>query len=226
MIKCLHYSNLKINILQNLNYLLFMLGTKFFLKSNKKKKSKIICFLPGSRNVEIKKNLSKMMPVIKKSIKNFNNFKFYVLTFDHSKKIVDEMLDGLNIKVLTNFDKKQLVMRKSFLAIAASGSVSLELCKYQVPSIIVYDTHFITKLILKLFVKVNYASLLNIFYNKEVVPEYLFEKFNEENVFNKLSELIKDKKRSLQIKMMKNFSKKMLLNKNNPSEIIARSILN
>ena len=172
-------------------------GHQIFFKNQIKKKSKIICFLPGSRNVEIKKNLSKMMPVIKKSIKNFNNFKFYVLTFDHSKKIVDEMLDGLNIKVLTNFDKKQLVMRKSFLAIAASGSVSLELCKYQVPSIIVYDTHFITKLILKLFVKVNYASLLNIFYNKEVIPEYLFEKFNEENVFNKLSELIKDKKKEV-----------------------------
>ena len=131
-----------------------------------------------------------MKPIIKKSIKNFNNFKIFVLTFENSKKIVDEMLDGLNVKFLTNFDKKQLVMRKSFLAIA-SGSVSLELCKYQVPSIIVYDTHFITKLILKLFVKVNYASLLNIFYNKEVIPEYLFEKFNEENVFNKLSELIK-----------------------------------
>ena len=54
-------------------------------------------------------------------------------------------------------------MRKSFLAIAASGSVSLELCKYQVPSIIVYDTHFITKLILKFFVKVNYASIIKYF---------------------------------------------------------------
>ena len=52
---------------------------------------------------------------------------------------------------------------KIFLAIAASGSVSLELCKFEVPSIIVYDTHFITKLILKLFVKVKFASLINIF---------------------------------------------------------------
>ena len=58
-------------------------------------------------------------------------------------------------------------MKTSFLAVAASGSVSLELCKYKVPSIIVYDTHFITKIILKLFVRVKFASLINIFYNRE-----------------------------------------------------------
>ena len=201
-------------------------GHQIFFKNHVEKKKKLICFLPGSRNIEIKNNLLKMMPSIKKSILKFSDYDFFILTFDHSKNMVNQMVKGLNIKVLTDYKKKQKIMRTSFLAVAASGSVSLELCKYQVPSIIVYDTHFITKIILKLFVKVKFASLINIFYNREIIPEFLFEKFNERNIFEKMVELLTNKKlRIKQIRFMNNFSSKMLLNKKNPSEIIAQSIL-
>ena len=167
-----------------------------------------------------------MIPSIKESIAKFKDYDFFVLTFDHSKSLVDEMVKGLKIKVITDYKKKTKIMKTSYLAVAASGSVSLELCKYKVPSIIVYDTHFITKIILKLFVKVKFASLINIFYNREVVPEFLFEKFNKANVFNKMIELIDNKNsRIKQLRMMKDFSSKMILDKKNPSDIIAESIL-
>ena len=59
----------------------FNLNTKFvghqiFYKNKTEKKKKIICFLPGSRNVEIRKNLLKMIPIIKKSLKSFDDHKF------------------------------------------------------------------------------------------------------------------------------------------------------
>ena len=57
-------------------------------------------------------------------------------------------------------------MRETYLAVAASGSVTLELIKYKVPTLVFYETHWLTKFILKLFVKVKYASLINIVYNK------------------------------------------------------------
>ena len=63
-----------------------------------------------------------------------------------------------------------------------------------------------------MLVKVKYASLINIIYNKEILPEFIFEKFNKENVFNELSDLISNKKKRLyQIRMMKDLSKKMIL---------------
>ena len=70
-------------------------------------------------------------------------------------------------------------MRETYLAVAASGSVTLELIKYKVPTIVFYETHWLTKSILKLFVKVKYASLINIVYKKEIIPEFLFNKFNQ-----------------------------------------------
>ncbi len=200
-------------------------GHQIFFKNKVEKKKKIICFLPGSRNIEIKNNLLKMIPSIKESTDKFYDYDFFLLTFDHSKSLVNEMVKDLKIKVITDYKKKKKIMKTSFLAVAASGSVSLELCKYKVPSIIVYDTHFITKIILKLFVKVKFASLINIFYNREVIPEFLFEKFNKKNVFNKMIELISNKHaRMSQLRMMNDFSSKMILGEKNPSEIIAKFI--
>ena len=36
-------------------------------------------------------------------------------------------------------------MRESHLAVAASGSVTLELIKYETPTIVFYETHWISK---------------------------------------------------------------------------------
>ena len=65
----------------------------------------------------------------------------------------------------------------------------------------------------------------NIFYDKEVIPEFLFERFTKINVFKKITELIENKNvRNNQIRMMRDFSNKMLLKKKNPAHIIVDSI--
>ena len=84
-------------------------------------------------------------------------------------------------------------MRQTYLAVAASGSVTLELIKYKVPTLVFYETHWLTKSILKLFVKVKYASLINIVYDKEIIPEFLFNKFNPQNIITSMKNFIDNK---------------------------------
>ena len=61
--------------------------SNFFEKPNIKKRN-IICFLPGSREIEIMKNLSKNEKNILNDISSeYPNFKFYILGFDHHKKL-------------------------------------------------------------------------------------------------------------------------------------------
>ena len=116
-------------------------------------------------------------------------------------------------------------MRETYLAVAASGSVTLELIKYRVPTIVFYETHWLTKTILKLFVKVKYASLINIVYKKEIIPEFLFNKFNTHNIISTMNDFIKKKNlRSNQIKYFENFNKKMLFDNNNPSTLIINKL--
>ena len=75
----------------------------------------------------------------------YKNYKFYILTFDYYEKFIKQFINNENITVVTSQSKKQKIMSESILAIAASGSVTLELCKYQTPTIVVYDTNFFTK---------------------------------------------------------------------------------
>ncbi len=201
-------------------------GHQIFFDKKVLKKEKIITFLPGSRNIEIKNNLLRLKSIINYTSKVYSDYSIYILTFDHSKKMVKGMLKNINVKIVTNFDQKQNILGKSFLAIAASGSISLELCKYQVPSIIVYNTHIITRILIKLFVNVRYATIINIHFDKEIIPEYLFERFKYQNLIKEISVLLKNQKnREKQLEFMKKFSDRMLLKNKNPAEIISDHII-
>ena len=196
----------------------------FFDKVNIKKKN-IICFLPGSREVEIMKNLSKMKKILNDISSEYPNFKFYILGFDHHKQMINQIIQNPKVKIITNFNLKQKIMMQSSLALASSGSVTLELSKYQTPMIVVYDTNYFTRLLIKLFVKVKFCSLINIFFNKEIVPELIFENFTYTGVMREFKKLLNDKKlRNKQIKYMSIFSKKMLNNRN-PAELLVEKII-
>ncbi len=202
-------------------------GHQIFSKKIKIKKKKKIIFLPGSRETEIKKNLLLMKHIIKDIQIEFPNYKYYVLTFDHYKDLVKLILKNDKIQIISDQRQKIKIMNESFLAIAASGSVTLELCKFKTPMVVVYDTNFLTKFIVKMLVKVKYCSLINIFFNKEIVPEFVFEKFTYDNVISEFRSLIKNKKkRSKQVEYMNLFSKKMLsCIDENPARMLVNEIL-
>ncbi len=200
-------------------------GHQIFFEKPNIIKQKVICFLPGSRETEIAKNLKKMKPIIINTLNKYKNYKIFILNFENQKKLIQSILHPLKIDIITKFDQKQKILSKSNLAIAASGSISLELCKYKIPSIIVYDTNILTRIILKALVKIDYCTLINIFFNKEVIPEFLFENFNFKNVTEKIHELLNNKnKRKQQIEYMEAFQKKMV-GREKPSEIIANELL-
>ena len=198
----------------------------FYDKKKKLRKKKIISFLPGSRKLEIERNLILLKKIIKNTSFKYSDYKLYILTFKPYEDLIKEVLMNCEINIISDFKKKQTLLEQSFLAITASGSVTLELCKFNTPMIVVYDTHFITKLIIKIFVKVKFATIINIFFKKEVVPEFIFEKFTYSNVMETLEDLIGNKyKRNEQINYMKNFSKQMLNKAKNPSKIMCNKIL-
>ena len=200
-------------------------GHQIFYEKKRINKSKSICFLPGSREVEIRKNLTKMKTIINDITLRYKDYKFYILTFDYYEKLIKEFIENKKVTIISSQSNKQKIMSESILAIAASGSVTLELCKYKTPTIVVYETNFITKIMLKMLVKVKFASIINIFFNKEILPELLFEDFTYKNVLREFDALLFDKrKRDKQIKYMNVFSDKML-NDKNPAKIIVDQIL-
>ena len=59
----------------------------------------------------------------------------------------------------------------------------------------------------------------------QIIPEFLFNKFNEKNIIDAMKDYINSKNlRRHQIKHFGNFQDKMLLNNKNPSDVIINKL--
>ena len=107
-----------------------------------------------------------------------------------------------NCEVLSDEKVKSQLLKQSIFAVAKSGTVSLEICNFKIPSIIIYKMNSLNFFIVKLLVKVKFANIINIAANKEIIPELLQSKCNSKNIFNTVNALLNDKN-SLNEQVMK-----------------------
>ena len=157
------------------------------------KNKALISVFPGSRISEIEV----LMPILLDFIKLMNsNYEDFVYIFHSTKQHYQLIQSHINSKDIKNCeiisdDKiKSHTLQKSVFAVAKSGTISLEICKSKIPSIILYKMNFINYLIVRTLVKVKFANIINIAANEEVIPELLQSKCNAKNIFVSVSEFI------------------------------------
>lgn len=68
------------------------------------------------------------------------------------------------------------------LALASSGTVTLECAWFRVPTVVLYKTSWITYLLGRLFVKVNHIAMPNVLAGREVFPEFIQRQASAENL--------------------------------------------
>jgi len=149
------------------------------------KKNKISIFI-GSRESEIKYHA----PILFKFIKKMNNkVKEYNYFFHSTVKFKNYLLELLkkenipNAEIIADDKIKKEVLKKSLFAIVKSGTVSLEVCKLGIPSIIIYKMNFINYFLAKSFLKIKFANMINIINNKEIIPELIQNECNSDEIF-------------------------------------------
>ena len=148
---------------------------------------KIISIFPGSRNSELKVLFPILIDFVKKMNDKSNNFEFYFHTTSENKDFCIEILNQENFsntQVISDEKIKHKVLSNSLFAVAKSGTISLEICNQNIPSIIIYKINFINYLIMKLLVKVKFANIINIINNREVIPELLQGECNSKEIYN------------------------------------------
>jgi len=149
-------------------------------------KKKYISLFAGSRESEIKIHAPILFKFIKKMNNKKNNFSF---VFHSTEKYKNYLINLLNIQNIPNVevisdDKiKNEILKKSVFAVVKSGTVSLEVCKLNIPSIIIYKMNFVNYFIAKLFLKIKFANMLNIINNKEIIPELIQGDCNSEEIY-------------------------------------------
>ena len=168
--------------------------TKIDLSNLTSKGKKIISIFAGSRSSEIKLLLPILIDFIKLMNEKFNDYLYvFHATEDNRSTIIDKLKDSNlnNIEVVSDENIKSQILLSSVFAVSKSGTVSLEVCNANVPSIIIYKMNFINFFITKLLVNTKFANIINIINNKEIIPELLQSECNPEEIFRSVVYFLK-----------------------------------
>ncbi len=162
------------------------------------KNKALISIFPGSRKSEIDILTPILLDFIELMNKKYDDFIYIFHSTSEHSNLIKKYIENKNIKnceVINDEKIKSHTLKKSVFAISKSGTVSLEICKYKIPLVIIYKMNFINYLIVKMLVKIKYANILNIAANKEIIPELLQSKCNSQNIFKIVSLFIDDPKK-------------------------------
>ena len=154
---------------------------------------KIISIFPGSRDSEINVLLPILCDFIKLMNEKFNHYIFIFHATDKNKEtIVNFLKDSSlnNFQVISNDNIKSEILSNSVFAVTKSGTVSLEICNANIPSIIIYKINMVNFLIMKSFIKIKFVNIINIINNKEIIPELLQNECNAKEIYNSVNYLL------------------------------------
>ncbi len=169
------------------------------INNTKKIKNKKICLLlPGSRKKEINYNLRIIIKSVKMINNKFEDINWVLPTLDKFKeKISKEIRDnGLEEKIkLVNFNEKFDLIFSSKVAIACSGTVTMELALAGIPTIGIYKTDFISGLIGKYLVNMSNVILPNFISGQSIIPFLFQDKCTPKNIFSKFDDYFENNKR-------------------------------
>jgi lipid-A-disaccharide synthase len=171
--------------------------SKIDLSSIINREKKIISIFAGSRNSETNVLLPILSGFIKLMNKQFKDYNFIFHATENNKDLINNFLkeNSLgNSQVISDENIKSQILSNSIFAVAKSGTVSLEICNANVPSIIIYKVNIINYLIMKSLVKVKFVNIINIINNKEIIPELLQSECNAKEIYNSVVYFLKNPK--------------------------------
>lgn len=154
----------------------------------------IVCILPGSRKGEV----SRLVPVFQDALARLQKQhpKIFVLlpTVDTVAQQVAAAFEktAIPFRLLGGQQNRYRAFQISRVAMAASGTVSLELTACRTPHIIAYTFSTLTNWFAKLMVKIKYVNLINILADREIIPEFLVDRCRGDLIADKIEELIED----------------------------------
>ncbi len=165
----------------------------FHVKKRKKQNNYMyISFLMGSRENEINK-LFKYFDNLEKYIqKNNLKWQIFIPTLPHLLNIIKNKTNNWKTKTIisSDIDNFYKYYDNVFISITCSGTASLEIAKRNIPQIVIYKLNFFTECILKLFVKVKNACLLNIISEKVIIPEIVNSNLTKKKLINEFDKLL------------------------------------
>ncbi|MGL4825258.1 MAG: lipid-A-disaccharide synthase [Alphaproteobacteria bacterium] len=167
---------------------------RFFQQTGVSPQEPLLCLLPGSRVNEIQRLIPVFAETIRRIQQAIPNLRVVLPTLPKLKPMLQDLLPLFEIPplILPNPEDHCHAMAASTAALAASGTITLELAYHQTPMVVAYKVSWTVEQLAKRLLRVPYVSLVNIIAQKPLVPECLQEDCNPTQLSLELLKLFQD----------------------------------
>ena len=148
-----------------------------FLDDWSSTKYRNVAILPGSRDSEVRHNFPLMVETMRRLNERHPNVRFLVACYKEKHRRfcgTHLMTHASRLPVHLFVGKTPEVIQAGEFCLMVSGSVSLEVLARGKPAAVMYWCAWPMYLVCRVVVNIKYASLPNLFVNREVMPEFLF----------------------------------------------------
>lgn len=153
-----------------------------------------VLLMPGSRQQEIANLLPDILAAAEKIAAHAPECQFFLpIASTISREMLQTMLQNYKIKVTLTISHTYDLMHICDLAIAASGTATLETSLMRVPTVIIYRVNALTYFLGKFLVKIPNIGLPNIVAGRRIMPELLQGGANPDSIAAEAMRLLFDK---------------------------------
>jgi len=158
-----------------------------------------ILLLPGSRRTELKRHLPLMLDALKLVQAKVQNVKAKLVLPNES---LTQQARSIGVPPGAEIQTGNLTqaLAQADLAVASTGTVTMECAFFGVPTVTLYKTSWSTYQIAKRIVTVKWLTMANILAGEEVFPEFVQDAATPENIANATLELLRNEARRNAVK--------------------------
>jgi lipid-A-disaccharide synthase len=203
-------------------------GQAFRARHNILPDTAVVAVLPGSRHSELVRHL----PVFERTLAALGARRAGLhLLMPVVSPLVTELKSavadwGLPLTVVEGKAEKYAAFAASDAALAASGTVTLELAFAGVPMVVAYRANWLTAALARRLLRVPHVAMVNIVLGRGVVPEFLQENCRADRLMPALEHLLADRRaRHAQIDAYKESAARLGSGGQPPSERAADTVL-
>ncbi len=156
-----------------------------------------ILLLPGSRKSELQRHLPVMLDALKVIQEKLPAAKAKMVLPNPALVALAKTL-GANLEI--QIGELPWALAESDVALASTGTVTMECAFFGVPTVTLYKTSWLTYQIAKRIVTVKSLTMPNLLAGETVYPEFIQNEATPENLAGATVELLQDEARQAQIK--------------------------
>lgn len=187
----------------------------------------VLLVLPGSRRSEVDRLIDVFGETIALLADRGHVFDVVIPPVAHVRPLIEARSANWRVKPkFVEAADKYAAMRLARAALAASGTVTLELGLAQIPSVIAYKVDAVTAAVVRRLIATDTAVLANLVLGERVYPEFIQQDCTAERMSAALGELMTDgPAHTRQVEQLSRIPGKMQLASGTPSERAAEVVI-